>query len=305
MTWQRQTLGLALGLAFLSGALRAGEILSSFPDRVLFVAKFNVDKVKQVPPVKQALGTQISKVASFIGQIRNWTGVDLETVKTFWIGVEKKDFAVIVLEGRFDIEVVKAALAKIPTAQTIPKKDVPIMVQLPDDKNPGKFNMAAVLNPTTLVFGQPGLTESFVDVYSGASPSTNAAVQPQLAVLKDSQALLHGVIFGLDPAELQKTPFLAYLERGELKGDLDKDLLLSLAVGVKKPEMLQSLAKAADGVLGFMRQMEPTTPSGNQGEAVKRRLLENVTVTVENDRVVLRSKLDEALLSELIGGKLQ
>jgi hypothetical protein len=293
-----------LGLVLATGWAHGGDIISSFPDKLLFVAKFNVAKVKQVPPVKEALGDQISKVATVIGQIRSWTGIDLESVATLWIGVEKKDNVIIVLEGPFNVQGIRSAMVAIPTVQILSESDALFAVKLPDDKRPGEFNMGALLTSDTVVFGRPHLVEPFIDTYTVETGAAGTEAQSQLAVLRESESMLHAVIRSLNPEDVKKQPFLSYLERGELKGDMEEDLLLGLAVGVTKPEMLQPLAKALGGGFAFWQQMDKPDPGTNPKELLKRRLLDNVTVNVVDDRVVLTSRIEAGLLQELIAGKI-
>ena len=312
-----KTLGVAGLFMIMTGLLSAGEILSSFSDKTLIVAKINVEKVKQVPPIQQALAGQVSNMASFLGQIKLWTGVDLQTTKTFWLGVEKKDYVVIVLEGTFNIDEISDALAAIPNAQLQNKYSVPVAYLLPDDKHPGRQNLAAVLNATTMAFGPPEVAGKFVDNYAGlkadgskatAAQALSADNQKKIAVLKDSQALLHAVVLGLEPEQAQQQPFLANLQDAELKGDLDMDLVLKLSVGVKKPEMLEPLQKLADGFLGVTKQMDlwsqPQQPP-RPDALVKRNLLNNASVAVEGNRVAVHSKIDQAVLNDLISQALK
>lgn len=304
-----------LFLVAMTGLLPAGEILASFSGKTLIVAKVNFDKVKQVPPIHQALASQISNIVSFLGQIRQFTGVDLQTVKTVWFGQEKKDYAVIVLEGAFSVDAIRSALAAIPNAQMQQMESVPLAVLMPDDKHPGKQNLAAVLNASTLVIGPPELVEAFVDNYTGVKEDANTAApqalsaenQKKIAGLKESQDLIRAIVIGLEPEQMQQQPFLAYLKGAELQGDLAGDLVLKLTVDVAKPEMVEPLQKLGEGLLGFAKQMDLWSKSQQpppKDQVLKQNLLNNATVAVADGRVVVSSKLDEAILNEVIGNAL-
>ena len=55
----------------------------------------NVKAVRDVPFIAQLINGQ-DNVSRFIGQIRDWTAVDLESVTDLWFGVTGKDDAIFV-----------------------------------------------------------------------------------------------------------------------------------------------------------------------------------------------------------------
>ena len=280
---------------------RGGDIVASFPDTTTLVARVDVAKLKQVPAIRQAWNDQYGQVAIFVDQIRNWIGLDLDSVTTLWLGVEKKDHGVFVLEGNFDPELIKGGVLNIDTAQIVHKESVPIAALFPDDKKPGQFNLGAVLNESTVVMGQPDVAERFIDAYVGAGQGLPVDKLRKVAHLKKATALVQASVLAVDPEELRKNPWMAYLTSGEFTADLDKDLTVRLKVGVQKADMLKPVGSLLNGLLAVYRQMDDQHKK--QPPAV-RALLENASATVAGDAVVLQSTVDEETLNDAVAARL-
>ena len=73
------------------------------------------------------------------------------------------------------------------------------------------------------------------------------------------------------------------------------------------PKTLAPLQQLGDGLLGFARQMDLWSKSPKPlrpDENIKQNLLNNASVTADAGRVVVRSKIDEAVLNDVIGNAL-
>ena len=279
----------------------AGDILASFPETVNVLARVDMQKLKQVPVIDRALADQLGPVNNFIEQLRNWIGLDLNTVTALWIGVEKKDHAVFVMQGEFDAGQITGGLHNMEAAQIIPKDNVPVAALLPDEKKPGQFNLGAVLDAQTIAIGQPNLAERFVDAYSGAGKGLDATKLQQVQALRESKSLVHAFILGVDPADMQKNPWMHLLSMGELIADVDTDLLIDLGVGVRNPQLVEPMRQTLDGLLAIYKSLEG---AHKKGDRIQQLLFENATVAVADNRVRIRSKLAEQVMNDLVTAKL-
>lgn len=283
------------------GTTMAGDIVAGFPGECTIVARLDVQKFRSVPVVRGVLNDQLGQAAAFIEQIRQWTGVDLNTATALWIGVAKKDHGVFVLEGDFDVEEIKGAILNINGAQIVPKDFVPIAALLPDEKKPGTYNMGAVLDPNTIVLGQPEITEKYIDAYTKVGTGLDSDRLQRVRALEESQAIVHGFVLAIEQAELQKNPWLSYLTHGEFFANVDGDLDISLIIGVRNPDLAQPLQKILQGLIAVFRNMDEEHRKGNQ---LQKLLVDNATVAVDGDKLVLHSKLEERFINELVAAKL-
>jgi len=303
MTRFAEALGLtALWVMAAVGSTDAGDVVGSFPDECLMVGRLDVHGFRAVPVVRNILDNQLGQAAAFIEQIRTWTGVDLNTATTLWLGVAKKDHGVFVLEGQFDVEEIKGAMLNIDAAQIVPKEFVPIAALLPDEKKPGTYNLGAVLDDRTIVLGQPEVAEHFIDAYTKvAATGLGKGKLDRVQGLRSSQALFHGFILGLEPQELQKNPWLNYLTHGEFTADVDGDLAVCLSVGVRNPDMVEPLQKILQGLVSVFSKMDEPH---RKGDRIQKMLVDNATISAEGSILVLRSKLKEQFINELVAVKL-
>ncbi len=300
---QKQIIKL-LAIVSVVGALcgvRAGEIAASFPDRCTVIGRLDVAAFRAIPVVRQAFDSHGGHMTAFVDQVREWVGVDLDTVRRVWLGVEKDGVAVVALEGAFDAGLIQGGILNIDTAQFVPKEGVPMCVLLPDEKKPGQVNMAAVLDDRTLVLGQPAITEDFIDAFTGVAKGASSARLRQVRGLVDSDPLLHAFIFGVAPKDLEKNPWLNLLSHGELKADLAGDMVIQLAIGSKTPELLKPLQGIVEGALAVYKQMDGRHRKVKPGQKL---LLDNMVCSVSEQQIVLESTIPEQALNGLISAKL-
>ena len=160
---------LLLLMATLSLAAQAPAKLfpACFAPDTMAVVRIDVSQLMAQPLFQEALTLKVGDTQAFFLNIRNYTGVDLASIKEAWIGVQKKDNVAIVLKGAFDLQAIQTQILNIQTAQVVQRPGVPFAVTLPDDKKPGQFNLAAVLDEETMAFGKPDLVDGFLAAYVG------------------------------------------------------------------------------------------------------------------------------------------
>mgnify|MGYP003968804349 CR=1 FL=1 len=280
--------------------VNAGDIAGSFSDSVMAVARIDMNKLRQVPAIERAVNDEFGKLQGFCRQIREWTGVDLDCVDHLWLGVQKANHGMVVMEGVHDIAAIRDSLMAIDHAQNIPKEGVPIAVLLPDEKKPGTFNLGAVLDERVLVVGQPEATEAYIDAYTGNAQGLGEEKRARIASLKDSEFMVHAFILGMKAEDVAKAPFLRGLTHGEVRMDVPGDLQVNVSVGVRKKGLLQPIQKLAQGFFELYAQMD----DAGKGNPIKRQLFENAAVRIEGEEVVVLSGIAEDVIDQLLEQKL-
>ena len=278
-----------------------GDIPGSFPDSVMALGRIDMAKLREVPAIERAVNNEFGKLQTFCRQIRDWTGVDLDSVDRVWLGVLGDDRAIVVMEGEHDVDTIRDSLMAIEQAQIVPKEGVPIAALLPDDKKPGTFNLGAVLDKRVLVIGQPEATEAFIDAYTGNALGLGEEKRTLTRPLAASQFMVHAFILGMKPEDVAKNPFLRGLTHGELRIDVKGDLHLNLSVGVRKKELLQPIQMLAQGFFNLYAQMDDVR---KRDSLIKRQLFENAAVRIDGDEVVVLSGIEKDVINHLFEQRL-
>jgi hypothetical protein len=251
--------------------------------------------------IQQFIAQKTGGADVFIGNVKTWTGVDLDTVRTCWIGVQKKDHAIIVLQGEFSEQAIESAVLNIDTAQVVQRPGVPFTVMLPDDKRPGEYNLAGVLDEKTIVLGLPELVDDFLAVYTGAQPVADAARAKRIAAISTSEAMLDAVVLEVPEAELRKNPWMGLFSAATITADLDKDLELGLRLAVKDPEIADPIRKLVEGFRDVYSHLEP--PQRKLPRIVEV-LLKNAAVAVDQGDVVVDVTIPTATFEQMAQQKL-
>ena len=275
---------------------------SCFPADTMLVARFDVAQMLDQRVFQDFMTAKLGGMDAFFLQFQTWTGIDLGTIKTGWLGLVKEDHVVIVLKGAFDVQTVQSTVLNIDTAQVVRRPGVPFAVMLPENKKPGDFNMAALLDKETLVFGRPDLVDGFLAALKGKGKGLPPpAVALTIPMLK-SESLVSAALISLPEAELRKNPLMRLFTHGQITADLsEEDLELTLEVGLKKPEMREPATKAIEGIRDLygmldddLRQIPRLAEIALEGISVrpdKKRLLLDLTLSREVVEGLLREKL--------------
>lgn len=195
---------LALLFALLSLPLLAQESAKkSFPacfaPDTMAVLRIDAAQLMEQPLFQEALTLKVGDIQTFFQNIRNATGVGLGAIKEAWIGVQKKDHVAMVIKGTFDMQAIQNLVLNIGTAQVVQRPGVPFAVSLAENNKPGQFNLAALLDPETMVFGKPELVDAFLAAYLGNGTGLPAASAARANAMLESKALVTGVLLNLPP----------------------------------------------------------------------------------------------------------
>lgn len=290
------TLTLAAVALLLAGpALRAADILKGFSRDTKLVVRVDAQQLRKQPLFIQAMDQKAGGLINFTAQIRQWTGLDLDTVTNIWLAVEGKDMAAVVLEGTFNADLVADAVYRIDTAQPVQREGVPFAVMLPDDKKPGQFNLAAILDDTTLVIGKPEVADAYIACFTGVEKGLSPEQVAKIAPMKGSEAMLHAVVLGFDEADVRKNPWMRALTGGELMANLDKDLAVNAYVGVSNPNMVEPICRT---ICGFRDLYATLDPQLRKLKPIQELLLAALDAKPADNDVLLTLLIDEETLNE-------
>ena len=261
------------------------------------VIRVDAQQLRKQPLFVQAMDQKAGGLVNFTAQIRQWTGIDLDTVKNIWVAVEGKDMAVFILEGTFNADLIADAVYRIDTAQPVQREGVPFSVMLPDDKKPGQFNFAAILDDNTMVFGNPEVADAYIACFTGVEKGLPPEQKAKLAAMTDSEAMVHAVLLAFDDAELEKNPWMAAITGGELMANLDKDLAVNAYVSVSNPNMVEPVCRTICGLRDLYATLDPRL---RKLEPIQELLLAGLDAKPADNDVLLTLLVDEETLNEFV-----
>lgn len=267
------------------------------PDSSTIFGYANIKAVRGIPLIAQLVnGTD--NISKFTSTIREWTAVDLDSITDIWFGVAGKDNAVIVLQGTYNLTSIRSVLGGIDKFHIETPPNAEFAVSMPDDKKPGKVNMAAFVSPTILVFGPPALVQAFLDNV------TQKRQHAQLAdfALLDKPSHMIEIVALKFPNDDGKTPrfITENVRRLHLGVDADEAIDAQLTIQPAKPEMAVALAQVGTGLADMIRLLPPDQIPL---QGVPRVILDNARVTSTKEAVILSSSLPLELVRPLIVSK--
>lgn len=298
-------IALLLVLAVLSlraDAPPAKPFPACFPAATFLLVRFDAVQLLDQGLVQEALTAKVGDINTFIGNIRTATGVDLGSITEVWIAVLKKDHAVIVLKGAFDLPVIQGAVMNIDAVQKVQRPGVPLALLLPDNKKPGSSNLAAILDNEKMVFGPPELVDDFLAAYLGEGEGLPPAFAGRANGMLGGKAMLDALLLRMPPEELRKNPWMTLFTHAQGAVSLaGQDVQFEAALGLRKPEMREPAMKMIEGMRDIyllldenMRRLDPL-PS---------MLLEGVAVKPDAELLVLRAALPREVVERLLRQKL-
>ncbi len=298
---------LALLLALVSLPLLAQEpakksIPACFAPDTMAVLRIDAAQLMEQPLFQEVLTLKVGDIQTFFQNIRNATGVDLGAIKQVWIGVQKKDHVAMVIKGNFDMQAIQNLMLNIGTAQVVQRPGVPFAVSLPEDNKPGQFNLAALLDAETIVFGKPELADAFLAAYLGNGNGLPAASAARANALLESKALVTGVLLNLPAEETRKNPWMTLFTYAEIEASLtDPDVVLKVALGLRKPEMREPLAKAVEGIRDTYKLLDEDL---RRLGPIPSMLLEGATLQPDAERLVVQVSIPQEVAERLIRQKM-
>ena len=151
---------LCLSLAWTS-AIRADNWCDWMADANSVLGYASVKGIRDIPLMTELINGN-DNISRFTAAINEWTAVNLDSVTDAWFGVAGQDDAIFVLQGTFNLPIIRGRLGAIEKFRIETPSNAEFTVTMPDDKKPGKFNTAAFINPTIMAFGAPHQVEAFL-----------------------------------------------------------------------------------------------------------------------------------------------
>lgn len=287
---------LALGPVF-AEAPAAKPFPVCFPGQTMFLARLDAKQLLEQPIVRSIVGARLGDVDAFIQHVRTATGLDFGSVGAVWVGVLRKDHAVIVFEGSYDVNLIRRQVQNIDVAQIVQRPGVPLALVLPDNQNPGQMNLAALLDESKLVFGRPELVDEYLSAYLGQGEGLPAAFGEVAVEMGESEALIACLLLRLPPEEVRKNPWLGLFTHGLGELRLGEDVLFEVGLGLRNPDMREPAAKAIEGVCDLYRLLDADL---RRLDPIPSMLLEGATVEADPELLVLRTSLPREFAERLL-----
>jgi hypothetical protein len=292
---------LVAAFSLLAAEPPAKQFPACFPADTFLLARLDATQVLGQGLVQEILASKVGDIDTFFENIRTATGVDLGKVTEVWIGVVKKDHAVIVLKGAFDLATIQGAVLNIDAVQVVQRPGVPLALIIPENNKPGQFNLAAVLDGEKMVFGKPELVDDFLAVYVGQREGLPAPYAQQANGMMGSKALLDALLLKLPPEEVRKNPWMALFTHVQGTAALaEQDVQFEVALGLSKPEMREPAIKAIEGIRDIYRLLDENM---RRLDPLPSMLLEGVVTKPDPERLVLRAVLPREVVERLLRQK--
>jgi hypothetical protein len=293
---------LLLALALSGQDAKEKPFPACFPADTMVVLRIDAAQLMDQRLFQDFLGAKVEGMDAFFQKVQTWTGINLGTLTDVWVGVQKKDHTVLVLKGDFDLQLIQSTVLNIDTAQVVQRPGVPFAVTLPDNKKPGQFNLAALLDKKTLVFGKPDLVDGFLACLKGNGKGLAPEMAARSVGLMKNKQLLSVLLTSLPASEIRKNPWLSLMTHVQGSADAtEKDLVLEARIGLAKPEMREPATKAVEGVRDVyglldnnLRKLGP----------LKEMVLEGITVKPDDKDLVLQLAVPMDVAERLIRQKL-
>lgn len=258
----------------------------------------NVRGVREVPLIAQLVTGQ-DMVSRFTAQIREWTAVDLDSVTEVWFGVTGKDDAIFVLQGSFNLATIRGVLGGIQQFRVETPPNAEFTVRMPDDKKPGKVNVAAFLDPKTLAFGPPNQVEAFLDNVAQKRVHPKAA---DFAMLEKPAHLLEAVLLKFPNDDGKAPPFITEnTRRIHIGVDCGDAIDAQITFQPVNPAMVDPLARIGTGLTDLVHLLPPAQIPL---DGPKRVVLDSVQVSATKEAVVLVASLPLDMIRGPLAAKL-
>jgi hypothetical protein len=292
---------LLVALTTFGQAAKEKPFPACFPADTLVVFRIDAAQLMDQRLFQDVLGAKLGGMDAFFQQVQGWTGVNLNTLTEAWVAVQKKDHVVMVLKGEFDTQLIQSTVLNIDAAQVVQRPGVPFAVTLPDDKKPGQFNLAALLDKKTLVFGKPDLVDSFLACLKGNGKGLPPEVAARAAALMGSKRLLDVLLTSIPASEMRKNPWLSLIAHVQGAASItDTDLVLQAKIGLVKPEMREPATKAIEGVRDIYGMLDDNL---RKLGPLKGMLLEGITVKPDEKDLFLELAVPMDVAERLVRQK--
>jgi|GEM_PF-2196503 len=279
-------------------AVRAENWCQWMADSSTIFGYANVRAVREVPLIAQLVNGQ-DVFSRFAGQIREWTAVDLESVTDVWFGVTGKDDALFVLQGNFNLATIRGVLGGIQQFRVETPPNAEFTVRMPDDKKPGKVNVAAFLDGRTLAFGPPHQVEAFLDNVAQKRVHPKAA---DFAMLDKPTHLIEAVLLKFPNDDGKAPPFITENTRRIHVGvDCGDAIEAQITLQPTNPAMVEPLSRIGTGLVDLVHLLPPAQIPL---DGVKRTVLDSVQFSATKDAVILSAGLPLDLIRQPLAAKL-
>jgi hypothetical protein len=258
----------------------------------------NVRGVREIPLIAQLVNGQ-DTVSRFTSQIREWTAIDLDSVTDVWFGVTGKDDALFVLQGNYNLATIRGVLGGIEQFRVETPPNAEFTVRMPDDKKPGKVNVAAFLNPRIIAFGPPHQVEKFLDNVAQKRVHPKA---PDFAMLEKPSHLVEVVLLKFPNDDGKAPPFITEnTRRIHLGVDAGETIDFQLTFQPANQAMVEPLSRAASGLTDLLHLIPP---GQIPVPGPVRPVLDSVQVSATKEAVVLLASLPLELIRQPLAAKL-
>ncbi len=274
----------------LLASLSAASVPKSLPAQSRFVACARLAELRTQPFVTKLLDMFKFERDMALGQLMMMSGLDWNTVDNVWLAVEKKDYGVVVLQGKFNAAAIEAAVSKnsMVHRETLTGADLAVSFK------PG--DVAALVGDSVIVMGKTTLVQTFLENYKGEGAGLDGDKWAKVNAMADAKAAIHAVLFEVYAGDTNHAPWLRNLLNGEISAEVQDNIGLNLMLGFASAEQAAALEQTVNGWINLVK----TFASPATGEALKKLVLDSIAVSHDGAGFTLNAALPGDELLKLI-----
>jgi hypothetical protein len=298
---------LAISSLFFCISLGAKEIPQTstkeafyLPDTTSLAVKIDTESLQEVDFIKKLLFKKGSKVTELHSKILTFFKFDLFKVQTTWFATGAKDEYLFIFKGGFDSLLTEKKLRMI-SPQSTPQYDaINFAVTLPDEQKKDVYNIVAILDKDTIIFGEENFTKKYLNVLSKKNKGLSTSQLKLISDISQSPKLIHGTTLNFELPENEKNnPVLKSLKQGEFSGELNAMYFkIKLAATVHNNKNLAGLSLLLNGLVNMQKQAKKKT-----GDQLIDELIYNSKIVSLNNQLKLDSKIKQHNLELFINKK--
>jgi hypothetical protein len=283
----------------LCGSVSGRDVLSALPGDTKLVARIDLNQLRENKFYQQIEDANLDKYEQFQQMMVMLSGIDIEQIEKAWIAGKEKEQGLVVLEGKFDPARITAAVSMHQQIEQVKLDNCPLAVKLPDQKRPGEYNLAALLNNSVLVVGRPEYLKEFVKIYGTAKQKGLDKEKLEKARgFFENKAVCRAFLLDL-PKEMRQNFVFANVKSGEGILTLGDDLCVEL-------KLITGNVKEAAAYVKLLESLIVLRKDNNRwiDKPGAKQLFDNLKIENQGQVVLLSSKISAALIEKMINSRI-
>lgn len=294
-----------IGLALLAGPVgRADIAIEQLPAETNFVARLDLESLRATSAYRELTTSQAGKHARFLAKFEGMTGIAPTSIRRAWLAGVGKGEGALLLEAEVNVDDLAAVAASHPDWTRQEMVGTRFAVSFPDRRDQGRTKLGVMTDAGLIVVGDPAYVGQVLAVTAGTVPGLSADASARVAATLAGPGLFRAVMLALPPEAAAKRPALAGLSGAVVVADLVDDFTFRMDLTFAAEEQAMAVSQIAEGMLGLQR-LAASAPANasvrdRRRDQVRRNLCDNVAVTRDGCELRIASRVDAAVIGDVL-----